>query len=267
MYKQLWLPLGGEPDCTKLTNKRDYSRERTRADSLHVVNMHHAVGSFSAAPCSLIISERGSLSISCGEECATRCWVLCSHEFSACPIEPDPGKKRKAFDGEYSLMEATPSGGGKSLRSTWPVQWLLCQCHCLFSRKRSQEQPARRPVASTPRSTVPPQPVESGQSSSGGICHFTLPMQCGVAALLCRPAQSDRGDEQLQCRAPPPPQGPPTTRRRGPMRQRLYGEEARLIVRYSSGPLVGPRPVTAWLAGYKPAPTHRCLAADAERWQ
>ncbi|KAJ1282352.1 hypothetical protein BS78_03G045200 [Paspalum vaginatum] len=46
---------------------------------------------------------------------------------------------------------------------------------------------------------------------------------------------------------------PPTTRRRGPMRKRLYGEEARLIVRYSSGPLVGPRAVTAWPAGYADA--------------
>ncbi|CAL4978171.1 unnamed protein product [Urochloa decumbens] len=31
------------------------------------------------------------------------CWMSCSHEFSACPIEPDLGKKRKAFDGGNSL--------------------------------------------------------------------------------------------------------------------------------------------------------------------
>jgi len=30
---------------------------------------------------------------------------------------------REAFD-----MEAAPSGGKKSLRSTWPVQWLAAVC-------------------------------------------------------------------------------------------------------------------------------------------
>ncbi|PNT70055.1 hypothetical protein BRADI_2g04655v3 [Brachypodium distachyon] len=47
----------------------------------------------------------------CEEECAMRDWMLCSHEFSFCPIELGFGKKRKAFD------------GGKSLR--WGVEPVL----------------------------------------------------------------------------------------------------------------------------------------------
>lgn len=75
--------------------------------------------------------------------------------------------------------------------------------------------------------------------------------------MLCRPAQSDRGDEQSQGRSPPPPPPP----RQGPLllpgaarcsSQRLYGERKRGSHRplqfWSS---VGPRPVTAWPAGHR----------------
>ena len=48
----------------------------------------------------------------------------------------------------------------------------------------------------------------------------------------------------------------------GPMRQRLYGEEARLIGRYSSGPLVGPRPVAARLAPVLDMPGAAGLGAN-----
>jgi hypothetical protein len=118
--------------------------------------------------------------------------------------------------------------------------------------RRSQEQVAclSQVVLLTPQSSgVEWSGVRPIQSSSICSCrwashphfHFTLPMQCGVAALLCRcrPAQSDRGEEmnsytraeQQQHHHDRP--GPPTTPHRGPMRQHLYGEEARLIGRYT----------------------------------
>lgn len=74
--------------------------------------------------------------------------------------------------------------------------------------RRSQEQVAclSQVVLLTPQSSgVEWSGVRPIQSSSICSCrwashphfHFTLPMQCGVAALLCRcrPAQSDRGEE------------------------------------------------------------------------
>lgn len=117
--------------------------------------------------------------------------------------------------------------------------------------RRSQEQVAclSQVVLLTPQSSgVEWSGVRPIQSSSICSCrwashphfHFTLPMQCGVAALLCRcrPAQSDRGEEmnsytraEQQHHHDRP--GPPTTPHRGPMRQHLYGEEARLIGRYT----------------------------------
>jgi hypothetical protein len=53
--------------------------------------------------------------------------MLCIHEFSFWPIEHGFGKKRG------HLMEATPSGGEKSLRSTWPVQLLFCAAIYAFA--------------------------------------------------------------------------------------------------------------------------------------
>nr|CAB3476069.1 unnamed protein product [Digitaria exilis] len=81
-----------------------------------------------------------------------------------------------------------------------------------------------------------------------------------AAALLCRPAQSDRGDEQLQGRDHhhDSRQGTPpllAAVRRGSAF--MAREEApRLFGRYSSGPLVGPRPVTAWPAGRRTSARH-----------
>jgi hypothetical protein len=158
--------------------------------------------------------------------------------------------------------------------------------------RRSQEQVAclSQVVLLTPQSSgVEWSGVRPIQSSSICSCrwashphfHFTLPMQCGVAALLCRcrPAQSDRGEEmnsytraEQQHHHDRP--GPPTTPHRGPMRQHLYGEEARLIGRYSSGPLVGPRPVPAWPEGAPCVLAHwlgraqtHSMPSQAQRWQ
>lgn len=106
--------------------------------------------------------------------------------------------------------------------------------------RRSQEQVAclSQVVLLTPQSSgVEWSGVRPIQSSSICSCrwashphfHFTLPMQCGVAALLCRcrPAQSDRGEEmnsytraEQQHHHDRP--GPPTTPHRGPMRQHLF---------------------------------------------
>nr|TKW13735.1 hypothetical protein SEVIR_5G120366v2 [Setaria viridis] len=50
-----------------------------------------------------------------------RCWMSRCHEFFLlAQLNRTLGRR------ERHLMEATPSGGEKSLRSTWPVQWLLC---------------------------------------------------------------------------------------------------------------------------------------------
>jgi hypothetical protein len=120
---------------------------------------------------------------------------------------------------------------------------------------RSQEQSPRLPVESTLAHSLLPHNRWSQANPAafaGGHLttlhrHSALSKQRNVAVCCCcaRPAQFDRGDEQWQGRAPPPPpprQGPPTH-----SSPRLYGgEEARLIGSYSSGPLVGPRPVTAW---------------------
>jgi hypothetical protein len=52
--------------------------------------------------------------------------MLCSHEFSACPIEPGLGRKRKAFDGGSSLRwEEEPA---LHLASAVAGCCMLCQC-------------------------------------------------------------------------------------------------------------------------------------------
>jgi hypothetical protein len=74
----------------------------------------------------------------------------------------------------------------------------------------------------------------------------------------CRPAQSDRGEEMNSCRRAERhhhhhdrPGHPHHSSPRSDAAALLWGRRRSLIGRYSSGPLVGPRPVTAWPAGHR----------------
>lgn len=124
---------------------------------------------------------------------------------------------------------------------------------------RSQEQAPRLPACLQYSSSLdaPPQPVESGQSS--GICRWpfhALDARPMLWQQRCRAGQRSLTGEMNSCRADHQHHhhdsrlGPPpllAAVRRGS--SFMAGEEARLFGRYSSGPLVGPRPVTAWPPG------------------